>query len=106
MALWSLVIGVAGKSYSTQVEAESPSDAISMFLAGQSLVSFLRSEGLADWPTDLGPTDITLMVPMQGLVNMFACDVGRNGKYVSITLVRTEIASNSPLNTDASRRLA
>lgn len=61
MALWSLVIGAAGKSYSTQVEAESPNEAVSLFFAGQSLVSFLRSEGLADWPTDLVAPDSVVM---------------------------------------------
>ncbi len=103
MALWSLVIDAGGRRYSTQVEAAEPRDAVAVFLAGESLASFLRSEGLIDWPTDFGPRDVTLMMPMKGLFNMFICDLGRGGNYVSIILVRTETnaVSNAPLNTDS-----
>ena len=89
MALWSLFIEVDTKSYSTQLQAATPREAVASYLSGESLSEFLRSEHLGEWPSRLSATDIVLFVPMEGLTNMYLCQLGRDGKYVSIILVCT-----------------
>ncbi len=33
--------------------------------------------------------DVILLIPMDGLSNMYLCQIGRDGKYVSVVMVRT-----------------
>ncbi|MGH8453632.1 MAG: hypothetical protein ACRESW_03690 [Nevskiales bacterium] len=83
MALWSLFVEVGGKRFSSQVRAASPKAAVSSFLRRGTLAHF--SESAASFTAK----DIVLFTPMEGLVNMHLCQLGRSGKYVSITLART-----------------
>lgn len=89
MALWSLHVEVSGKHYSTQIVAETPKAAMRVFFKGGSLASFLRIWKLASYPTTFASKDIWCLVPMDGLRNMYFCQIGKEGKYVSVTLVRT-----------------
>jgi len=91
MALWSLFIEVDSKHYSTQVNAASPKAAISTFLRGKSLRSFMSGSEFDGWPKSFTSKDIVLFVPMEGLVNMHLCQLGRKGRYLSITLARTVV---------------
>ena len=47
--------------------------------------------------------DIVALMPMEGLVNMYLCQLGREGEYVSVVMARTVSRkfANNPVNTDA-----
>jgi hypothetical protein len=83
MALWSLFVELEGACYSSQMRGDTPAEAISSFLGGGSI------EGFTDNKFSFTPEDIVLFIPMDGLVNMHLCQVGRRGEYASITMALT-----------------
>ena len=89
MALWSLFVSVDGNLYSTQHAAPSPRKAIHRLLHDDGLAQFIKSSKDEAWPTQFSPRDIVLLAPMNPLVNMYVCQFGRAGKYVSVVLART-----------------
>jgi hypothetical protein len=88
MALYSLFVACEGVGhFSTQARADTPPNAIRAFLRGSALREFLaKAQG---WPGDFSEKDIFVFIPMDGLTNMYLCQLGRAGKYISITLART-----------------
>jgi hypothetical protein len=93
MALYSLVIESEGKSYSTQVAADSARLAIHDYF--ERVYSNSAREAFGnDMPT-LSVLDILYVKPMDGLVNMWLSCAGREGKYVSVVCSRTDSAQES-----------
>ena len=90
MALWSLFVDVENVlRYSTQVSAIDAEAAVAEFLALDSLKDALAAHTDKGWPPSFSTGDVFLLIPMDGLTNMYLCQLGRAGKYVSITLART-----------------
>ena len=80
MALYSMHIEHEGGSFSMQLADVSAKEAVRSFFLhpiAQSVLPVLTSE------------DIMYVVPMTGLVNIWAACAGKDGRYVSITVVRT-----------------
>ena len=87
MPLWSLVVSVEGAFFTTQLRARTVPRAIGTFLEGKALYQFIgRRKG---WPRRFTGRDVFVLLPMDGLRNAYLCQLGRNGKYVSIVLVNT-----------------
>ena len=87
MALYSLVIECDGKHYSTQVTAASAELALKHYFDVQYPKSGARAFG-KDAPV-LSAKNIILITPMSPLVNMWLCQAGHDGKYVSVICSRT-----------------
>jgi hypothetical protein len=83
MALWSFFVEVGGAHFSSQARGDTPSVAIGNFLGSGSIEGFTRNK------FSFTPEDIVLFIPMDGLVNMHLCQVGRRGEYASITMALT-----------------
>jgi len=81
MALYSMLVEHEGESFSTQFDGSTVEDAVRAFLAH----SLARSTS-----PPLGPQDIIYITPMTDLVNIWAVCAGKNGRYVNITVARTE----------------
>jgi hypothetical protein len=88
MALYSLVVESEGNSYSTQVAAESARMAVNEYFRNVYPRSSAEAFGLT--APILSAQDILHIRPMDGLVNMWVCCAGREGKYVSVVCSRTE----------------
>jgi len=89
MALWSMFVEIEGVRYSTQVTASDARGAIRVFLKTSGLKECIGKLSSKGWPASLSMKDIVLFLPMEGLVNMHLCQVGREGKYVSVVMART-----------------
>jgi hypothetical protein len=89
MALWSLFVEVGRTRYSTQVTADDPKAAIRSFLASGGLKGTLKGLAGEGWPRSFAMKDVFAFLPMDGLINMYLCQLGRKGKYVSVVLART-----------------
>jgi hypothetical protein len=89
MALWSLFVEGGGQSFSTQVTAENPKNAISSFLQSGGLRQWLKSRSGEGYPPLFSPSDIVLFAPMDGLINMHLCQMARDGKHLSVVMART-----------------
>ena len=89
MALWSLFVEVGDTRYSTQVTADDPRSAMRRLMTSGGLKQVLARLGKEGWPPRFSARDIVLLIPMDGLVNMYLCQFGRSGKYVSVVLART-----------------
>lgn len=87
MALYSLIIERSGKSYSTQLRADSSTAAIHQYFT--TLYQYSGKEFFGDNSPSLTAKDIIYVTPMEGLVNMWAACAGREGEYVSVTCSRT-----------------
>jgi hypothetical protein len=83
MALWSLFVDVDGRHYSSQVRGDTAMDGIEKFLDSGSIQRFTKNR------LSFTPEDIVLFVPMDGMVNMHLCQIGRHGEYASITMALT-----------------
>jgi len=96
MALYSMFVSCTGVGdFSTQIRADTPRDALREFLRGTSLREFLAKQ--KDWPKKFSEKDIVLFIPMDGLINMYLCQFGRDGKYVSVKLALT-VSRQEPIN--------
>ncbi len=94
MALFSLFVNCEGiGAYSTQCDAESPYEAIRIFLRMPTLKQFLSTH--SEWPNDFTVRDIYAFIPLEGLANVYFCGLGQKGKYVQINLVQT-VQRSSP----------
>ena len=83
MALYSMFMELQGvDSFSTQVTANTPKNAVRKFLRW-----FVVKK--KQWPKRFSEKDILLLIPMTGLVNMHLCQLGRNGEYITLTIVLT-----------------
>lgn len=89
MPLWSLFVDVGAKRYSTQIRAATAKAAVGLFLKGPSLSQFLGGPEFRGWPKSFSMKDVVRFIAMEGLTNMYLCQIGREGKYVSVTLART-----------------
>jgi hypothetical protein len=89
MALWSLFVEVGDNRYSTQVSAADAKGAIQRFLATPGLRQTLASLSAKGWPPSFSMGDVYVLTPMEGLTNMYLCQLGLRGKYVSVILART-----------------
>jgi hypothetical protein len=88
MALFSLIVDCVGiGTYVTQCRGSSPYDAIRVFLGTSSLNQFLSSH--PEWPSDFKLRDMYLLIPLDGLKNIYSCGLGQQGKYVQIQIVQT-----------------
>lgn len=87
MALYSLVIERGGKSYSTQLVADSAAKAINEYFA--KLYPFSGVEFFGKSAPRLTTKDIIYVTPMEGLINMWVACAGREGEYVSVICSRT-----------------
>jgi hypothetical protein len=88
MALYSLSVSCqrAG-SITFQIEAADPRTALRTFLGGEDIARFLS--GQRGWPKVFSEADIYAFLPAAGMKNVYQCELGRSGKYMSVTLVRT-----------------
>lgn len=93
MALWSLVTHLDEPSigFATQVQADSAQAALRKLLGGKSLRRFLERNAGAEWPKAFRAKDVVMNTPMTGLVNTHLFQVGRQGKYLTITVVKTAL---------------
>jgi hypothetical protein len=89
MALYSLVIEHGGKFYSVQVIAPS---------AGLALKKYFKDRYPKSGRSFFGETapmiaakDIIHITPMDTLINMWMCQAGQGGSYVSVICSRTVI---------------
>jgi len=89
MALWSLFVEVGGERYSTQVAAPTPRAAIKRFLTTPGLKQVLARLSKDGWPASFSMRDNLTLIRMDGLINMHLCQLVREGKYVSVVMVRT-----------------
>ena len=88
MALYSLVVSCHGLGFfNTQVTAGNAMSAAREFLRTPELKRFMA--GRRGWPKSFGKRDIYSFIPMAGKRNLYVCDLGRDGKYISITVART-----------------
>ena len=88
MAQYSLHVELEGvSSFSTQMQAKNVPSVVRLVLEGKAIADVL--EALPTWPQCFTERDIFLLIPMTGLINMYLCQLGRDGKYVSITISRT-----------------
>lgn len=87
MALYSLIVEHGGKSYSTQIAADTATVAVSEYLSR--IYPNTRKEAFGEAAPELGPEDVVYVTPMQGLVNMWAACVGREGCYVNLVCANT-----------------
>ena len=87
MALYALVIERGGKSYSTQLAAESATKAIKKYFTEHDPHSGIEFFGKSS--PHLTANDIIYVTPMEGLVNMWLACAGREGEYVSVICSRT-----------------
>jgi hypothetical protein len=87
MALYSLFIEHEGKSYTTQVRADSAVRAVREYFSRMYAISGAEIFGPSA-PT-LNSKDIIYVTPMEGLVNSWAACAGREGRYVSLICART-----------------
>ena len=90
MALWSLFVEVGDERYNTQVTAESPRSAVEALLASRGFGDVLANLSKKGWPSSFASEDIILLMPMDGLINMHLCQLGKAGNYVSLVMARTE----------------
>ena len=89
MALWSLFVEVGDNRYSTQVSAADAKGAIQRFLATSGFRQTLASLSAKGFPPSFSMSDVHLLIPMEGLTNMYLCQLGQRSKYVSVILART-----------------
>ena len=88
MALFSLFIEFEGcGSFSTQMRGDNAQVAVRMLLESNAIQEWLKD--LPNWPQRFIEKDIFLFIPMTNLTNMYLCQLGRDGKYVSIVIART-----------------
>lgn len=88
MALFSLFIEFEGQgSFSTQMRTNDAQAAVRMLLEGNAIQEWLKD--VPTWPQRFTEKDIFLFIPMTDLTNMYLCQLGRGGKYVSIIIART-----------------
>ena len=88
MALYSAFVQAGSEHYSTQIRAETATDAFEKFcdkIYNQTASGLTSSHS----PKSLEASDIIHVTRMDGLTNMWICQAGRNGKYVSVVLART-----------------
>ena len=90
VALWSLFVEVGDLRYSTQVTADEPRSAVDELLRSHGFRDKLAGMSKDGWPSSFTSDDVVLLMPMDGLVNMHLCQLGREGKYVSVVMARTE----------------
>ena|SRR5437660_8680271 len=103
MALWSLFVQVGSKGYSTQVSAPTARKAIDVFLEKKSLPDYLKSLSADGWPSSFSKQDVILFTSMDCLINMYLCQLGRRGKYITITMARTVPGRKAPHRRDDTR---
>jgi hypothetical protein len=88
MALYSLVVSCHGiGSFAAQAADADALAAALGFLRGPDLAKFIA--GRKGWPAIFHERDIYSFIPMTQATNAYLCELGRNGKYVSITISRT-----------------
>ncbi len=87
MALYSLIIEHDGKSYSTQIFADTATIAVSEYLSR--IYPVTRQEAFGDTAPELSPEDVIYVTPMQGLINLWAACAGREGRYVNFVCAST-----------------
>jgi hypothetical protein len=99
MALCSLFVNCEGVgSFGTQIVADAPRNAVRDYLLQNGLYEFLAVRG-KQLPKKLDKAisanekfsekDIFVFTPMDGLVNMDLCQLGRDGKYITIIVAET-----------------
>src|SRR5471032_1975339 len=94
MASYSLVVSCHGLGFfNTQVAADDAMSAVCEFLRTPDLKRFMT--GRKGWPRSFGERDIYSFIPMAGRRNVYVCDLGRDGKYISITVSRTVLRQES-----------
>ena len=49
-------------------------------------------------PSTLAERDVVLIIPMNGMINRYLCQLGRAGTYMSVALVRTMDGKAAPCN--------
>jgi hypothetical protein len=89
VALWSLFVDAGGERYTTQITADNPKLAVQRLLASSGLADMLKRRTSDGWPGSFTAEDIHLLIPMEGLVNVHLCQLGREGKYVSVVMAET-----------------
>jgi hypothetical protein len=85
MALYALVATGSGKEFTTQFSASSAQEAVRSFFAHPMAASISPA---------LATEDILYVTPMEGLVNTWAACAGKEGRYVSITVVQVHEVPN------------
>jgi hypothetical protein len=74
----------------TQVSATDAREALRVFLEGSTLTEYHKH--IAGWPPPFRDEDVVLFTPMEPFKGMTLAQIGREGKYVTVHLVRTEVA--------------
>ncbi len=83
-------IAFQGNTTSTQIQVQSLSEAIPSLLKRGTLNEFSRAALKPNAePPQFSEADIVLFIPMEGLTNMWLCQIGRAGIYASIVLTVT-----------------
>jgi hypothetical protein len=89
MALWTMFVEVGEFRYSTQVTAADARGAIRKLLGTGGVKKAIANLYPDNWPNSYSMRDVVALLPMEGLVNMYLCQLGREGKYVSVVMART-----------------
>jgi hypothetical protein len=100
MALFSLFVKCESVgTFGTQIDAVTPRASVSEFLKGDAIYEFLAGRGkrlpkklkeVPDPGERFSDKDIVLFVPMDGLVNMHLCQLGRGNQHITIITVLTQ----------------
>lgn len=85
-----MFVEVGAERYSTQFTAVDPPGAIAELLSSGGFRELAAKSSHRDAPVEFSVGDILYIVPMEGLINMHLCQLGRNGKYASVVMARTE----------------
>jgi hypothetical protein len=89
MALWTMFVEVEDVRYSTQVTATDARGAVRKLLGTDGVKKAIGRVNAGNWPASFSMRDVLVLLPMDGLVNMYLCQLGRKGKYVSVVMART-----------------
>jgi hypothetical protein len=88
MALYSLVVSCHGiGSFAAQAADSDALAAALEFLRGGELAQFIADR--KGWPANFSERDIYSFIPVPGATNVYQCELGRDGRYVSIAISRT-----------------
>ena len=85
-----MFVEVGPERYSTQFTAEDPPGAVAELLSSGGFRELAAKLSNVGDPVEFSIEHVLYIVPMEGLTNMHLCQLGRDGKYASVVMARTE----------------